>query len=215
MQGQVLGMIDLSMFEDHESNGSINLHKAVAAGLHAELKGNNPLVDTLYIDLTYSQETNATHEILVTRHGHTLFPTKKMVKNEILSKLDHLMASITALADENRQPLHDLLDKLKESADHLNAFMKKESFQNLTDDFNKTMGGINGFMGKSGDLNKALAELRKTLDTTKRVMRGYSSGSLFGKKLEAMLREVGRTSEETKRFIEKLNKKPNALIFGE
>ena len=217
MEAEVIGLIDTSIFKDKEANGTTNLERAIQKGLRAELKSGNPLVESLYIDLDYPKEANATHAVrhLIVRDGAIDFPTQKVVKNEILSKLDHLMVSITSLADENRQPLHDLLNKLKQSADHLNALMKKESFQNLTDDLNQTMGGLNGFVGKGGELNKALDELRKTLRTTKRVMRGYSAGSLFGKKMEAMLREVGRTSEETKRFIEKLNKKPNSLIFGE
>ncbi len=215
MQANVVGMIDVSMFEDKEANGTVNLTHAVAQGLRAELTNDNPLVNTLYINLTYPNDLNATTASLVTEHGRTVFPTHKLARNEILSKLDHLMATITALVDENRQPLNELLVKLKKSAGHLDALMSKPSFQSLTDDLNETMGGINGFMAESGDLNKALEELRKTLKTTKRVMRGYGSGSLFGKKLEAMIREVGRTSEETKRLMEKLNKKPNALIFGE
>jgi len=125
------------------------------------------------------------------------------------------MVSVTSLSDDTRKPLHDLLEKLKKSADHLNGLMGKKSFQNLTDDLNTTLGGLNGFMGKSGELNQALDELRKTLRTTKKVMRGYGAGSLFGKKLEAMLKEIGKTSEESKRLMEKLNKKPNSLIFGD
>ena len=217
MEAEVIGLIDTSIFKDKEANGTTNLERAVQKGLRAELKSGNPLVESLYIDLDYPTDTNTTaaSRHLIAQGGVIDFPTRKMVKNEILSKLDHLLVSITALADDNRQPLHDLLNKLKQSADHLNGLMGKKSFQNLTDDLNQTMGGLNGFVGKSGELNKALEELRKTLRTTKRVMRGYSAGSLFGKKMEAMLREVGRTSEETKRLIEKLNKKPNALIFGE
>jgi len=122
---------------------------------------------------------------------------------------------LTALSDENRKPLHDLLVKLKESAEHLNTLMAKPSFQNMTDDLNSTMGDLKGWMGKGGGLDKAMKELEDTLEATRKMMKGYDANSLFGRKLEAMLKEVGKTSEETKRFIERLNKKPNALIFGD
>jgi paraquat-inducible protein B len=215
MEADVIGLIDTSIFEDQEHNGSVNLQAAACKGLHAELKSNNPLIESLYIDLNYEQEENATKQCLVFHEGVIDFPTKKVVNNAILSRLDHLLVSLTSLADENRVPLHDLLTQLKASAEHLNTLMAKPSFQSLTDDVNKTLESFSGLMGKSGGIDQALEELQKTLRTTKRVMRGYSSGSLFGKKLEAMLKEVGQTSEETKRLIEKLNKKPNALIFGD
>jgi len=215
MEAEVTGIIDTSVFDDAEHNGSINLREAVCKGLHAELKSHNPFIESLYIDLVFSPEHNGTDSCLHVREGRILFPTKKVVKNAILSRLDRLLVSMTNLAEDNRVPLKELLEKLKQSATHLNTLMAKPSFQTLTDDLNSTMGSLNGLMGKSGGIDKALAELQKTLKTTKRVMRGYGSGSLFGKKLEAMLKEVGQTSEETKRLIEKLNKKPNALIFGD
>ncbi len=215
MEAEAIGVIDTSAFATKERNGTANLMDAVREGLHAELKSDNPLISTLYINLIYSKETNATVMSVKRRNGLIDFPTKRMVNKAILSRLDALLVSLTALSDDNRQPLHDLLLKLKTSAEHLNTLMAKPSFQNLTDELNSTMGNLNGLMGEKGGIDAALKELQKTLRTTKRVMRGYSSGSLFGKKLEAMLKEVGQTSEETKRLIEKLNKKPNALIFGD
>jgi paraquat-inducible protein B len=215
MESDVIGLIDTSIFWNKDHNGSVNLKEATCKGLQAELKSNNPLMESLYIDLNYGQDGNATKQCLVAHGGVIDFPTKKVVNNSILPHLDHLLASFTSLADENRVPLRDMLIQLKASAEHLNTLMAKPSFQSLTDDLNKTLGSLSGLMGKSGGIDQALEELQKTLRTTKRIMRGYSSGSLFGKKLEAMLKEVGQTSEETKRLIEKLNKKPNALIFGE
>ncbi len=214
MEAEVVGLIDTSVFEDAEHNGSVNLDRAVAHGLHAELKSNNPFIESLYIDLVYGDK-NRTSKRMSQKERGRVFPTHAVVKRAILSRLDRLLVSMTELADDNRQPLHDLLLKLKTSAEHLNTLMAKPSFQNLTDELNSTMGNLNGLMGEKGGIDAALKELQKTLRTTKRVMRGYSSGSIFGKKLEAMLKEVGQTSEETKRLIEKLNKKPNALIFGD
>jgi len=215
MEAETAGMIDTAVFETEEYNGTYNLKRAVREGLHAELKSDNPLITSLYINLVYTRDANVTSKKLSRHDGLIDFPTKRVVKNALLSRLDTLLVSLTALSEENRKPLHDLIDKLGKSAEHLNSLMAKPSFQSLTDDLNSTMGSLNDLMGESGGIDKALEALQKTLKTTKRVMRGYSSGSVFGKKLEAMLKEVGQTSEETKRLIEKLNRKPNALIFGE
>jgi len=173
-------------------------------------------VESLYVDLIYdANDSNYTHACIDAHHTPRRFPTDVSPPKPIWDKLDGLLASWTQLSEANRKPLRELIEKLKISATHLNMLMAKPSFQSLTDELNSTMGGLKGLMGESGGIEKALDELQKTLKTTKRVMRGYGSGSFFGKKLNAMLKEIGQTSEETKRLIEKLNKKPNALIFGE
>jgi paraquat-inducible protein B len=215
MKAETYGWIDSSVFRSKDHNGTYNLENAISKGLRAELQSSNPFFGELYIALDYpSKEENATQG-LVAANGVVDFPTKRDVSNEVLSKLESLLNSFSDLANDTKQPLKDLLVKLNKSADNLNALMGKDSFKNLTDDLNSTLGTINSFTQNGGELDKAIVELRKTLKTTKSVMKGYSSGSLFGKKLEAMLKEVGKTSEETKRLIEKINKKPNSLIFGD
>jgi len=215
MEAETIGTIDTSVFATSEKNGMTNLKQAIREGLHAELKSDNPLISTLYIHLTYAKDANVTAKALREEKGMLVFPTKLMVNKAVLSHLDSLLVSLTALTDDNRKPLHDLLLKLKTSAEHLNTLMAKPSFQNLTDDLNSTLGNLQGWMGKDGGIDKALKELEDTLKATRKIMKGYDANSLFGRKLEAMLKEVGKTSEETKRFIERLNKKPNALIFGD
>ena len=209
VEAQATGRIDVANFQKKSHDGTHNLAEAVKQGLRAYLRGNNLFFDNLYVDLDFPRETNQTESnqtvgSLVKRDGFWDFPTEPRKPNRVLSDLNRLLTHLSDLAVES-----------KKMVKNISSLTEKESFQTLSDDLNKTMNSLRGMMGGDSDLGKAIAELRKTLKTTKNVMRGYSSGSLFGKKLEAMLREVGRTSEETKRFIEKLNKKPNALIFGD
>ncbi len=216
MDADVLGTIDTSIFDHGDRDGAANLYAAVCAGLHAALKSDNPFTPSLYVDLLADPDQNASQKhCWVTEGNITQFPTRKKTQPTLLARLDHLLASLSALTDENRRPLLQLLAELDASAKHLNALMAKPSFQSLTDDLNQTLGSLGGLMDKNGKIDRALTALQKTLKTTKNVMRGYGTGSLFGRKLDAMIKEVGRTSEETKRLIEKLNKKPNALIFGD
>jgi paraquat-inducible protein B len=215
MKAEAFGVVGSSVFGDGDHNGTYNLKQAIMHGLVAQLESSNPLFGELYIGLEYpAKEDNTTHKI-VSRNGIIDFPTKKNIGNESLSKLESILDSLADIATDTKKPLKDLLINLDKSARHLNEFMSKKSFMELTDELNQTMGGINSFTADSSELGKAIKELRKTLKTTKNVMKGYGSGSLFGKKLEAMLKEVGKTSEETKRLIQKLNKKPNSLIFGD
>ncbi len=216
MKAEVYGTINCSLFSSKEHNGTYNLQNAVRDGLRAVLKSDKPFVGKPYISLEYTKgDTNQSITFVISQNTITDFPTKRKVGNETLSKLESLLDSFAEIASESKKPLKELLVKLNKSADSLNELMGKDSFKSLTDDLNKTMGSINSFTDSGGELDKAIKELRKTLKATKSLMNGYSRSSLFGKKLEAMLKEIGKSSEETKRLIEKLNKKPNSLIFGD
>ncbi len=204
VEADATGQIDVANFNDQNHDGITNLKSAVKQGLQAYLRGSNLFFDNLYVDLDYPRDANHTAGRLVQHDGFWDFPTQTRKPNTVLADLDRLLATLTDLAAESKKMIKNV-----------NGLTGKASFQSLSDELNTTMGSLRGLMGGDSELSTAIAELRKTLKTTKSVMRGYSSGSLFGKKLEAMLREVGRTSEETKRFIEKLNTKPNSLIFGD
>jgi paraquat-inducible protein B len=219
MAMRAVGSIDVALFDSPEHNGSENLVRAVRRGLHAEVVSDNILLESLAIDLTYADETNTTvlkqKSWTIAGSEPILFPTRQEVQNEMLSRFNRLVDEWSSLARNNSEPLHRALVSLHKALENINKLTSRPSFQKLTDDLNVTMDKFSGLMGEGGGLDKAIRELESTLKTTKRVMRGYSNSSLFGKKLDAMLKEIGQTTEETKRLIEKLNKKPNALIFGD
>lgn len=204
VEAEATGQIDVSNFKDNEHNATENLIMATREGLEAYLRGSNLLFDGLYVDLDYAKEKNATGKILLKHGVFWDFPTHPHADNAVLNKLGNLLVHLSELVDESKKMIANV-----------NDLTSKKSFKNLSDDLSKTLRGFDGMMGGDGDLGKAISDLRKTLKTTKSVLKGYGSGSLFGKKLETMLKEVGKTSEETKRLIEKLNKKPNSLIFGD
>jgi len=93
--------------------------------------------------------------------------------------------------------LSSMLSSITKSVDSLNGVIEDKSIKAMPK-----------------KLNKAIEELNRTLKMTKRVLRGYRSNSLFGKRVTEMLKEINRNSEESKRLLRKLNKKPNALILG-
>ena len=206
IEAETLAMIDTANFSDGDHNGTYNLRQAISEGLRAYLRGNSVFFDGIYIDLAYPKETNSTagKQHMVRQGAFWTFPTVAREPNHLMDNLNRMMSDLSDLVAESKKMIHNITD-----------LTQKESFKNLSDELNTTMGSLRGMMGGDSQLSRAISQLRKTLKTTKKVMQGYSSGSLFGKKLETMLREVGRTSEETKRLIEKLNKKPNALIFGD
>ena len=233
MEGVVLGEIDVSIFADHNRSGFENLQSAVVEGLRAQLSSVNPLIGALFVDLVFAKDT-APVSLVTNEVTGMVFPVLDVQKTSLLDgltkftnklnqleiqpllssaktvidgsakplqeALDSLHKAITsfkALTDENSEPLHTMLTSITKSADSLNGV--------VSDDATKAM---------PEKLNKAIGELNRTLRTTKKVLKGYRSNSLFGKRVTEMLKEINRNSEESKRLLRKLNKKPNALILG-
>jgi len=230
MVGEVLGGIDLSMFIDANRSGFENLKLAVEDGMRAQLKSTNPLIDILYIDLIFAENT-ARSTLTDDKPEGTKFPVTTATGSSIMSEisrfthklneleLDKLLSSATklmlelteatkslkSLADRNSDPLSEMISTMANTSKNLDNTLKNidtiTSEKSLKDMPNK--------------LNDAISELGKTLKTTKRVLNGYRSNSLFGKRVTEMLKEINKSSEETKRLLRKMNKKPNSLIFGD
>jgi len=205
VEADVYGTVDTANFADREHNGTVNLAADVRRGLRAYLRGSNVFFDGLYLDLAYPQaEENLTAVRMVRRGDFWDFPTRPRKADTILRDLSRLLAQLSDAAVASKKMMANI-----------NDLTGKESFKRLSDKLEESLNTINSTLGEKSKLSRAIDDLRKTLKASKKMLHGYSSGSLFGKKLEAMIREVGRTSEETKRLMEKLNKKPNALIFGD
>ena len=233
MEGAVSGDIDVSIFADANRSGFDNLNLAVRDGLRAQLTSVNPLINSLFIDLVFAKNTAPV--ALIRNDGSEIsFPVLDVQKNSLLDELTQftntlnrldigaLLTSTRQLIDGSAKPLQAALKNLDKAV---------ISFKTLADESSAPLSHLLGSLTKSSDslegmisdkaikempakINKAIAELNKTLRTTKKVLRGYRSNSLFGKRVTEMLKEINHNSEESKRLLRKLNKKPNALILG-
>jgi paraquat-inducible protein B len=129
-----------------------------------------------------------------------------------LMQLEKAIESFKKLADQTTTPVHTMVTTMTHTSKNLDT-----TLANL----DHTLGAIDSITTEESmkevpkKLNIAIDELGKTLETTKKVLRGYRSNSLFGKRVTQMLKEINKSSEETKRLLRKLNKKPNSLLFGE
>ncbi len=234
MEGMILGDIDVSIFADDNKSGFENLSAAVSDGLRAQLSSVNPLINSLYIDLIFADNA-APVTLMKNEEEGTLFPVMDVQKSSLLDELtlfvaklnkleiNALLRSTTNLIDGSAKPLQDSLvnlnqaiESFKKLADDNNAPLRK-----MMESFTKSSDAISGLMEDNATkempakLNKAIEELDKTLKTTKKVLRGYRSNSLFGKRVTEMLKELNKNSEESKRLLRKLNKKPNSLLLGD
>jgi len=241
MKAAVLGDIDVSIFTDNNKSGFKNLQLAVEDGMRAKLVSANPLLNMLYIDLVFNK--NAAPVALLDNPNEGMpFPVSQMHQSSLLDelstfvtklnalKINELLTSSTKLIDDTAKPLQATLIQLEQTIASFKSLADKSTeplsdmMSAITDtskSLSNTLGGIDGITGEKSmkeipkKLNKAIEELGKTLKTTKRVLRGYRSNSLFGKRVTAMLKEINQSSEETKRLLRKLNKKPNSAIFGD
>ncbi len=204
-EAESLGLIDISNFSTNTKDGFENFKAIAKNGLIAELKKPNPLFNKSNIVLT---EDNNSKVVLVKDpiYNAYVLPTKEFKNDGLLSKLEDISKKIAKLDLEHSvKNLNELLKVskglIKESKvtiKNINKIISTKDFKNLSKNVNKTLNSLNS-----------------TLKETKKVLRGYGSNSLFSDKVEATLKELHETTEKTNSLLRKLNKKPNALIFGD
>jgi paraquat-inducible protein B len=209
----VLGLIDTSVFFDYEKStnagdGFSNLKKAVAKGLKARLAQSNPLTGSLYIDLV----TDKKEKPGVIAEGGTFakFPTTHSSFDGVMEKvadlieklnnldLEKLLASINTLVDESNPSIQNLLKKLSKTADNINRLTSSKEMKNLP----RSLGG-------------SLDEFKETLSSINKLLEGDSSNSVLSAQITTMLRELTSMSKSVQQLTDKLERKPNALLFGD
>ena len=208
----VLGLIDTSVFFDFKSSvnkgdGYDNLKEAVKKGLKARLAQGNPLTGSLYIEL--KRDAKSAGDI-VENGTFALFPTTKSNFDGVMDKvaglleklnkldIEKLLASVNKLVDDSNAPLQNLLKKLSKSADNLNKLTNAKGVKNLP-----------------RELDHSLKEFKNTLTLVNKLLEGDSDSSVLSAQVTTMLRELTKMSKSVQQLTDKLERKPNALLFGD
>ena len=233
MQSEVMVAINLSVFANTNDTMSItgkeNFFKAVEEGLRAQIIPSDPITGFLYVDLTFTKgEDNRT---IVYENGFNVLPTMSYTSG-------NMMASMTKILDKiNALPLDKLVLSLNSVVAHSDSLIKNadilvkntngivqgvdKPLVTLLGDLKTTVRNLNTMTSKKSfevlpaEINKSLKTLSSTLQTTKKVMKGYGSNSLIIRQLSDTLKMVTQTSKEMQLFLKMLNRKPNSLIFGD
>ncbi|KIM07097.1 MAG: hypothetical protein KU38_11270 [Sulfurovum sp. FS08-3] len=205
--------IDTSAFLDQDLpkvSGFDNLKEAVKKGLRARVDAENPLTGTLYIDLDFIKDANTTQHITYLEDKTYLFPSYRMKEskimesiNDILEKiqklpLEELLRSTNDLIANSNEPLTKLLNELQTTLKLTNQMLAKNDTQNLPK-----------------QLNQSIQKLNLVLHSTQQLMNGDAQKSLLASQITTMLKELTNASKSMNTLIQKLDKKPNALILGE
>jgi len=214
MMGKILLELDTSVFEDrHDKNstGVENFYEAVSEGLRAKIDALDPITGALFVDLTFNHN-DGKGKIKEGKHfpripmasnsSNGLMDTVSNILNKINNlKLEKLIATVTTAVENTEEPMSNanaVLADLKTTVKNLNTFTSKKSFEVMPD-----------------ALTKALKELNRTLNSTRKVVKGYGQDSLVHKQLTETLKVLTHTSLEMQSFLKMLNRKPNSLIFGD
>ena len=208
----VLGLIDTSVFFDFKSStnkgdGYENLQNAVKKGLKARLAQGNPLTGSLYIEL--KKEAKSPGEI-VENDIFAIFPTTKSNFDGMMDKvatliekmneldIEKLLASVNKLVDDSNAPLQNLFKKLSQSADNINKLTSAKEMKTLP-----------------RELGASLGEFKTTLASVNKLLEGDSENSVLSAQVTTMLRELTKMSKSVQQLTDKLERKPNALLFGD
>ncbi len=210
IRSTIIGEIDTSVFIDLKLGKSAeeNLQEAIKKGLKARLAQSNPITQALYIELVIDKKGKP-GKIFPTKK-YAIFPTMHSNFGGLMDKigsfmdklndlkLQKLLTSINDLVDESSPELKKLLIKLNKSIDNINKLTSTKSTKNLPK-----------------RIEESLESLTSTLNSVNELLSGDSSNSILSAEITTMLRELTQMSRSVKRLTDKLDKKPNALIFGD
>jgi paraquat-inducible protein B len=206
----VIGVIDTSVFIDLTvaKGGEQNLEDAVMRGLKARLAQTDPITQTLYIEL--AKDKKGKPKKIFPTNKYAIFPTMHSNFNGMMDKistftdklnsldLERLLNSINTLIDDSSPEVKKLLANLNTSVENINKITKAKGMKNLPQ-----------------TIDRSIRSLTQTLNSVNMLLQGDSSKSLLSAEITTMLRELTKMSRSVQRLTDKLDKKPNALIFGD
>jgi len=200
-EAKCIGEIDVSNFSTKNSDGLNNFKELLKSGIIAKMEKSNPLFNKSNIILTEDNSTKETVKIDKLTKAY-IIPTKKYEEQGIISKLSQISDKLNKIDYNNINEMLKHAKKLvittNEAVKNINSVIKSKEFKSLTSNINST-----------------LKSLKQTLLQTQKAIKQYGGNSLFADKVEATLKDLHNSAEQTNRLLQKLNNKPNALIFGE
>jgi len=132
---------------------------------------------------------------------------KLAVNKGLQARLDEINPLINALFIN--------LVKTNKSATLIKA-KKHYIFPTSTSTMNSISNQINSVLDKFKkiDINSVIKNLNRTLLSIKKLSSSYDKDSKFADQVGQTLKDIDKSSKELKKVLEKVNKKPNSLIFG-
>ncbi len=208
IDSKVLVRIDLSSFQNSPQIPAIKaFEEAVEKGLKAKLEHANPVTKSLFVNLVFDKKPGSVKKLgndIYTMPTLPYQPSKLMLHLEtLLTKLENMpiersLNALSNLLEKNSDPLRQTLLSLRQTSDSLHKLLESEETRSLPK-----------------DIHKLLVDLDRTLASYEILAKTYSKNSLFKEQLTQTLKDVDKASKALRKVLLKLDKKPNALIFGD
>jgi len=157
-------------------------------GLSGSLVPGNLLTGAKYIELQYGLEPTTT---LTAYSGYPVIPSKDDQLDEIVSKFNSLIDKL------NNIPLQTISDNINKTLEALQS-----SSQSLEKQLQQSID------------SNLVDSIKNSLDAFNQLASSYSEGGTNHNDIQETLNRLKATLTELKPLLEKLNKKPNSLIFG-
>ncbi len=198
--------IEADVIANIDVNALGELDRLVREGLKAKLSSANILTKSLYVDLVFGDKPGK----LQKKGAYYVLPTLDYQGNmlyeeilKILQKLQNLpiersLNAFSHTLEINAKPLRRSLQELASLSKDIRAMLESNQTKAIP-----------------SSINRSLISLQKTLDSFNALAKGYAKESVFGHQLSATMRDIDKASKALQKLLLKLEKKPNALIFGE
>jgi paraquat-inducible protein B len=123
---------------------------------------------------------------------------EKLPLEQLILSMDRAINSVTGILESNKDSTKNLLVTVDKTLNSVNTLVQSKAFKEIPEEISTTL--------------EALQQSLKSLDS---VIKGNSSQSLLSSQMTQTLKEVSQTSRDTQKLINKLERKPNSLLFGD
>ena len=205
-------LIDTSAFADRNDKKAKDtkpfFENAVQKGLRAKISQSDPITGSQYVELVYAgKEGQRTIEKMGNRE---IIPTVRSEELDIARKLSLILDKVNAL------DIKGLLASVKKAIDENSAQSVKilKEFAIVAKNF-KTISADPSWKRTPKALLDILHQTQTTLEAVNGLLQANGNKSALSKEITITLHELTKAAKSLERLTTKLEKKPNALIFGD
>lgn len=206
-----IGMIDSAADNDSEGGrlSSISEH-FLTGGVQARLTTDSLLTGSKYVDLFFTDSDSRTPLVVDGITGYSIVPTSPDSFNALTTGVSELLNKV------NQLPLADVVENVNKLLKNADDKVSQLEFQSSIDELNRLLqeGRV---LSKSArntlkSLNQTVSALSQSVD---KALSGFSPDAPLYYNLNTTLEELNSTVESIKAVTDMLDRKPDALIFGE
>ncbi|WP_100641922.1 intermembrane transport protein PqiB [Alteromonas facilis] len=169
----------------------------VSHDLRATLRMGNILTGALYVDLQHVE--NAAEAEQISLFGYDVIPSASDEFTQITQKIDALLNKL------NSVPFNQLAADIQTMLDDMSA--TADSVANTSDNFNNKINELD-----VAALNQEIAAISQKVQA---LMQDYSEGSRSYNNINDSMRAIQQALIELQPVLNRLNEKPNSLVFGD